>query len=73
VTWHAGSPEGRREAAVSYLSGVLGGVGATMLGPILPMLSRTWSLNDADAGTLLACEFVGGFCGRGGWEHGNRS
>jgi fucose permease len=40
-----------------------------MLGPILPVLSRTWSLTDADAGTLLALEFVGGFCGAmaSGW------
>jgi fucose permease len=40
-----------------------------MLGPILPVLSRDWSLSDGEAGTLLACEFLGGFCGAiaSGW------
>ena len=46
-----------------------------MLGPILPVLSRTWSLSDAEAGVFLACEFLGGFCGAlaSGWLGGRRS
>jgi len=58
-----------REVAISHLAGILAGAGATMLGPILPVLSRTWSMNDTEAGTLLACEFMGGFCGAmaSGW------
>jgi len=39
------------------------GTGTTMLGPILPVLSRTWNLHDAQAGVLLACQFMGAFAG----------
>lgn len=62
-------PSLRRAVVISHLGGVLAGAGATVLGPILPVLSRTWSLSDAEAGTLLACEFVGGCCGAiaSGW------
>jgi fucose permease len=39
------------------------GTGTTMLGPILPVLSGTWHLHDAQAGTLLAAQFFGAFLG----------
>ena len=39
------------------------GAGTTMLGPILPVLSRTWHLHDAQAGVLLAAQFFGAFLG----------
>ena len=39
------------------------GTGTTFLGPILPMLSQTWHLHDAQAGVLLACQFLGAFVG----------
>jgi fucose permease len=59
----------RREVAISHVAGILAGAGATVLGPILPVLSRSWSLSDAEGGALLACEFMGGFCGAiaSGW------
>jgi len=34
-----------------------------MLGPILPVLMRTWQLHDAQAGALLAAQFLGAFMG----------
>jgi len=39
------------------------GTGTTFLGPILPLLSRTWHLHDAQAGVLLAAQFLGAFVG----------
>ena len=65
----AGLPSLRRQVAIAHLAGVLVGAGATMLGPILPVLSRTWALSDAAAGTFLACVYVGGFSGAiaSGW------
>ena len=39
------------------------GTGTTMLGPLLPLLSRTWHLHDAQAGVLLAAQFFGAFLG----------
>ena len=65
----AGMPSLRRQVAISHLAGAMAGAAATMLGPILPVLSRTWSMSDAAAGALLASEFAGGFCGAmvSGW------
>ncbi len=39
------------------------GTGTTLLGPILPLLIRTWHLHDAQAGVLLAAQFLGAFLG----------
>jgi FHS family glucose/mannose:H+ symporter-like MFS transporter len=39
------------------------GTGTTLLGPILPLLMRTWHLHDAQAGVLLAAQFLGAFAG----------
>ena len=52
-----------RGLAICHLAGILAGGGAAMLGPLLPVLARTWGLTDASAGLLPACEFAGGFCG----------
>jgi fucose permease len=75
VIANAAAPRLRREVAISHLAGILAGAGATMLGPILPALFRIWAVDDAQAGTLLACEFVGGFCGAiaSGWWSVRRS
>ena len=35
----------------------------TLLGPILPIVSRAWSLNDAQAGRLFAAQFLGAILG----------
>jgi fucose permease len=39
------------------------GTGTTMLGPLLPVLMRTWQLHDSQAGALLAAQFLGAFAG----------
>lgn len=39
------------------------GTGTTMLGPILPLLMRTWQIHDSQAGALLAAQFIGAFAG----------
>ena len=63
MTAKGGLPPWRREIAVSHIAGILAGAGATILGPILPALSRIWPVSDAEAGTLLACEFIDDFGG----------
>ncbi|MGH9509258.1 MAG: MFS transporter [Terriglobales bacterium] len=42
---------------------VLTGVVTTLLGPILPVLTARWSLNDAQAGYLFAAQFLGSMAG----------
>jgi len=42
-----------------YSGFVLTGVVTTLLGPILPVLSARWALNDAQAGYLFTSQFVG--------------
>lgn len=42
---------------------VLTGIGTTLLGCILPVLSSIWSLNDSRTGFLLAAQFAGSSCG----------
>jgi fucose permease len=41
-----------------YLDFVLTGVVMTLLGPMLPMLSARWALNDAQAGYLFTAQFA---------------
>ncbi len=41
----------------------LTGVGIMLLGPLLPLLSRQWSITDSSSGTLLAAQFLGAFVG----------
>ena len=49
---------------IVMLSGfALVGVVNTFLGPLLPLLSVQWSLNDAQAGRLFAAQYAGGIVG----------
>jgi len=42
---------------------ILTGMGVAFLGPVLPLLSRQWSLTDATSGLLPAAQFLGIFIG----------
>lgn len=42
---------------------VLTGLGTALLGPILPLLTRQWHLQDAQSGLLLLAQFCGSFIG----------
>lgn len=42
---------------------ILTGLGTALLGPILPLLSRQWHMQDAQSGTLLLAQFCGSFLG----------
>jgi FHS family glucose/mannose:H+ symporter-like MFS transporter len=42
---------------------VLTGLGTALLGPILPLLTRQWHLQDAQSGLLLLAQFCGSFLG----------
>ena len=42
---------------------VLTGLGTALLGPILPLLTRQWQLQDAQSGLLLLAQFCGSFLG----------
>ena len=46
-----------------HLGFVLTGVVNTMLGPLLPILSGRWELNDAQAGYLFTAQFTGSMVG----------
>jgi MFS family permease len=48
----------RLRLAVIYFGFALTGVVVTMLGPILPLLSSSWSLNYAQAGRLFTVQFL---------------
>jgi MFS transporter, FHS family, glucose/mannose:H+ symporter len=39
------------------------GIGTTLVGPILPLLMRTWQMHDAQAGILFPAQFLGAFIG----------
>ena len=39
------------------------GIGTTLVGPILPLLMRTWQIHDAQAGILFPAQFLGAFVG----------
>ncbi|HEX7085783.1 MAG TPA: MFS transporter, partial [Vicinamibacterales bacterium] len=38
---------------------VLAGMGTTLLGPIIPLLTSAWGLDDREAGRLFASQFAG--------------
>ncbi len=42
---------------------LLAGLGTVLLGPILPSVSASWRLTDAQAGSLLFAKFLGAFAG----------
>lgn len=46
-----------------YLGFVLTGIGTTLLGCVLPVLSSIWGMNDSRTGFLLAAQFAGSSCG----------
>jgi MFS transporter, FHS family, glucose/mannose:H+ symporter len=48
----------RWSLAILYLCFVLTGSVTTLLGPILPWLSSSWGLNDAQAGQLFSVQFA---------------
>jgi len=54
---------GVRLMALLHAGFVLTGVVNTMLGPMLPVLSARWALNDAHAGYLFTAQFSGSMLG----------
>jgi len=50
-------------AASMHCGFVLTGLGTALLGPILPLLTRQWHLQDAQSGLLLLAQFCGSFIG----------
>lgn len=52
-----------RLTAMLHAGFVLTGVVNTMLGPMLPVLSARWALNDAQAGYLFTAQFSGSMVG----------
>jgi len=49
--------------STAHLGFVLTGIVNTLLGPILPIITRTWHLDDAQAGRLFAAQFCGAILG----------
>jgi len=47
-----------RGTAFAHLDFILAGIVMTMLGPMLPVFSRQWSLNDTQAGYLFVAQWV---------------
>lgn len=52
-----------RLSILLHLGFVLTGIVNTMLGPLLPVLSSRWGLNDARAGYLFTAQFTGSMLG----------
>src|SRR5262249_6336755 len=52
-----------KRSAVIHAGFALTGVVTTLLGPIIPALSASWSLNDAQAGYLFTAQFGGSITG----------
>jgi MFS transporter, FHS family, glucose/mannose:H+ symporter len=50
-------------APLLHLALLLTGLATALLGPILPLLSRHWHLQDQQSGLLLAAQFLGAFTG----------
>jgi len=50
-------------AGLMHFGFVLTGLGTALLGPILPLLTRQWHLQDAQSGLLLLAQFCGSFTG----------
>ncbi len=58
-----GSPPTRRVVPLLHIGFVLIGIVNTLLGPILPMLSARWRLDDAGAGGLFFVQSAGAIVG----------
>lgn len=50
-------------AGLMHFGFVLTGLGTALLGPILPLLTHQWHLQDAQSGLLLLAQFCGSFVG----------
>lgn len=50
-------------AALMHFAFILTGLGTAMLGPLLPLLARHWTLRDEQSGLLLMAQFCGSFLG----------
>lgn len=50
-------------AGLMHFGFLLTGLGTALLGPILPLLTRQWHLQDAQSGLLLLAQFCGSFTG----------
>ncbi|WP_229739329.1 MFS transporter [Edaphobacter dinghuensis] len=50
-------------SGLMHVGFVLTGLGTALLGPILPLLTRQWHLQDAQSGLLLLAQFCGSFTG----------
>jgi FHS family glucose/mannose:H+ symporter-like MFS transporter len=63
----AGLIEQRRTAAPSlglmHFGLMLAGLGTALLGPILPVLARQWTMLDSQSGLLMMAKFCGAFLG----------
>jgi fucose permease len=46
----------------AYISFIPIGIATVLLGPMLPMLSARWSLNDAQAGALFTAQYLASTC-----------
>jgi fucose permease len=53
---HSGAPA---LVALLHSGFILTGVANTMVGPLLPLLSSRWHLNDVQAGNLFVAQFLG--------------
>src|SRR5271156_3550913 len=42
---------------------MLAGLGTALLGPILPLLAKQWSMSDSQSGLLMTAKFCGAFLG----------
>jgi fucose permease len=56
-------PRAGQAATIASAGFILIGVVNTLLGPVLPMLSARWQLNDAQAGHLFIAQFAGAMLG----------
>jgi FHS family glucose/mannose:H+ symporter-like MFS transporter len=52
-----------RTLAPAYFYFLVAGTVTVMLGPLLPQLIEHWQIQDAQAGTLFAADFLGQLCG----------
>jgi MFS family permease len=59
----ASSVRTRRVVALSHIGFLFVGIANTLLGPILPLLSERWKLNDTQGGYLFTAQFTGAIAG----------
>jgi MFS family permease len=59
----ASSVRTRRVVALSHIGFLFVGIANTLLGPVLPLLSERWKLNDTQGGYLFTAQFKGAIAG----------